>query len=299
MVANIKYYVVTIVSIFLAIGLGIFIGFMLNAQDILSSQRDDIIMQLEEKFDYLKEENEKVKKESQGIKAENDKLNEFNRTAYSVMIKGRLEGKNIAVIETSNDYLYTEVNQTLIAAGANTVSNTTIKDSLIADKEKLKEIYKVSKEVEKEPSDLIAEVVKEITASLLTGEITPLVSSLNEQGLIDITGASGTPVDYVVLGGGSLEKNDDRFKMVDKTIIDILKKNETPVIGMEKEDVKNSYIDKYKENRISSVDNVDSTIGKISLVLAMDGNPGNYGVKPSAGSLVPTVESSVEEDKEQ
>lgn len=299
MVANIKYYVVTIVSIFLAIGLGIFIGFMLNAQDILSSQRDEIIVQLEEKFDYLKEENENVKKESQNISAENEKLNKFNRTAYSVMIQGRLEGKNIAVIETSDDYLYTEVNQTLKSAGANSVSNTTIKNALISDKEKLKEIYMTVKGVEKEPADLVSEVVKEITNSLLTGEVTPLVTSLNEQGLIDITGAYDKVVDYVVLGGGSLEKNDERFKTVDKTIIDTLKKNETPVIGMEREDVKNSYIEKYKESRISSVDNVDSTIGKISLVLAMDGNPGNYGVKPSASSLVPDASSAIDEEKAQ
>lgn len=287
MVANIKYYVVTIVSIFLAIALGIFVGFMLNAQDILSSQRDEIIVQLEEKFDYLKEENEKVKKESNKTKAENEKLTEFNRTAYSIMIKGRLEGKNIAVIETSDDYLYTEVNQTLVSAGANSVSNTTIKDALLLDKEKLKEIYKTVKETEKEPTDLVQEVVREITSSLLTGDVTPLVSTLNEQGLIDITGTYEGNVDYVVLGGGSLEKNDERYKLVDKTIIDSLKKNETPIIGIEKEDVKNSYIDRYKESRISSVDNVDSTIGKITLVLAMDGNPGNYGVKPSAGSLAP------------
>ncbi len=142
MVANIKYYVVTIVSIFLAIGIGIFIGFMLNAQDILSSQREDIIGQLETKFDYLKEENESIKKESKNIQTENETLSEFNRIVYLEMIKGKLEGLKVGIIETNDDYIYTEVNQTLQAAGASVMSNTTIKDELLTDTVRLKEIYK-------------------------------------------------------------------------------------------------------------------------------------------------------------
>lgn len=293
MVANIKYYVVTIVSIFLAIGIGIFIGFMLNAQDILSSQREDIIGQLETKFDYLKEENENVKEESKVLKETNDRLDEFNRIVYSEMIKGKLEGLKIAIIETNDDYIYSEVNQTLQAAGAIVLSNTTIKDLLVSDTEKLKEIYINIKG--KESSDIAKDVMNEFTESVISAELTPLISALNEQGFMDISGAYNEPLDYLIIGGGSSDKDDNRYKLIDKNIIEVAKRKNIPVIGIEKSDVTNSYVEKYKDSRISSIDNVESTIGKITLVLAMNGMPGNYGVKPSAESLAPLMTNSGQE----
>lgn len=293
MVANIKYYVVTIVSIFLAIGIGIFIGFMLNAQDILSSQREDIVGQLEIKFDYLKEENENIKKESKDIQRENERLSEFNRIVYSEMIKGKLEGLKIGIIETNDDYIYTEVNQTLQAAGAIVLSNTAIKDELLTNAERLKEIYKNI--TGKESSSVVADVVNELTKSFISGQPSPLVAALNEEGFIDVTGAYSDPLDYVIIGGGSSGKNEDRYKLIDKNVIEASKKSNIPVIGIEKSDVKVSYIEKYKDSRISSIDNVESTIGKITMVLAMSGNPGNYGIKPSAESLAPLINSQSKE----
>lgn len=296
MVANVKYYVVTIVSIFLAIGLGIFIGFMLNAQDILSSQREDIVAQLETKFDYLKEENEKTKAESQKINDENEKLNEFNKIIYPELISGKLEGLNVAIIETNSNYLYSEVNQTLEMSGANIVSNTIIKDTILTDLDRLKDIYKDN--TGKESSDIVNIVISEITNSIISGETTPLITALNDQGFIDISKAYDQEVDYIVIGGGNNAKNekeDNSYKLIDQTIIDIAKKYEKSIVGIEKVDVENSYIDKYKESRISSVDNVETTIGKMTLVLVMDGNPGNYGVKPSADSLAPELNNPTKE----
>lgn len=293
MVANVKYYVVTIVSIFLAIGLGIFIGFMLNAQDILSDQREDIISQLEVKFDYLKDENEKIKAESQKINNENQKLNEFNRIVYPEMIANRLDGIRVGIIETSDDYIYSDVNPILDLAGAKVVSNTTIKNSLYSDIDKLKEIYKTI--TGKDSQDVVSATIAELAQSLINGEMSPLIRELTDRGLIDISESYTEGLDYIIIGGGSKEKNDNKYRTVDKTIIDIAKKNKISVIGIEKEDVKNSYIEKYKESRISSVDNVNSDIGKMTLVLVMDGNSGNFGVKPSAGSLVPVISNSSNE----
>lgn len=293
MVANIKYYVVTIVSIFLAIGIGIFIGFMLNAQDILSSQREDIIGQLETKFDYLKEENESIKKESKNIQTENETLSEFNRIVYLEMIKGKLEGLKVGIIETNDDYIYTEVNQTLQAAGASVMSNTTIKDELLTDTGRLKEIYKNI--TGKESSNVVADVMVDIGKSLTTGQLSPLITVLNEEGFIDITGSYSEKLDYVIMGGGSSEKNDDRYKLIDKNIIEVAKKKNIAVIGIERSDVKNSYIEKYKNSRISSIDNVESTVGKITMIMAMDGNPGNYGIKQGAESLAPILNNSLQE----
>ena len=53
---NMKYYIVTIGSIFLALGIGIIVGFNLNYDQELSKQQSEVLSQFEEKFDSLNEE---------------------------------------------------------------------------------------------------------------------------------------------------------------------------------------------------------------------------------------------------
>ena len=287
MVANIKYYVVTIVSIFLAISIGIFIGFMLNAQDLLTSQKEDIVSQLEERFDYLKDENQKIKNEKDNLIKENKNLEEFNKIVYSEAIKNKLPNLKIAIIETSDDYVYSGINQSLELSGAIVSSSTTIKDSLISNKQRLNEIYK--EYMGKDSDNIQKSIIKELTQSIISGEATSITQVLNEEGFINISGIYDNPVDYIILAGGSEDKINERYKIIDENIIEVVKLNNIPIVGIEKENVKYSYIDFYKNSRISSVDNVDSIIGKTSLILTMTGYPGNYGVKPSSESLAPTT----------
>jgi len=70
-------------------------------------------------------------------------------------------------------------------------------------------------------------------------------------------------------------------------IIDTAKALDKQVIGIEKENTNFSYMEAYKKFRISTVDNVNSNIGKVSLVLAMEGRPGHYGVKATAEEITP------------
>ncbi|TAH63515.1 MAG: copper transporter [Gottschalkiaceae bacterium] len=289
MLGNIKYYVVTVVSIFLALAIGIYIGFMFDAQDIMMSQKEDIVSQLENSFNYLREETETVKKEIIRVTKEKEQLVEFNRAVYGELIKDRLSGIKIAVIETSDDYIYNNIVQTIELAGAEVVSITTIKDNFSLDLDVLDRIFKESKGVEKTEKDIVKQVIDFITEGIIKGEDNGLIEILAAEGLVDYTSNYAAPVDYMIIAGGRKGKDYSRFETIDKRIIDICKKNEVPIIGIEKEEVEISYIEKYKDNRISSVDNIDSILGKVAFVFAIDGRPGNYGVKPSAESLVPEL----------
>lgn len=293
MLTNIKYYVLTIVSIFLALAIGIYIGFMFDAQDILMSQKEDIVTQLEERFDYLEEENKMVKEEIEKVNKENNQIKEFNRAIYSDVIRDKLNGIKIAIIETSDDYIYKGVSQTLELAGADVTSITTIKNNFYTDLDLLKENYEEENQIENVDNNIPNLSIDSIVQEIITGQDNKVIETFKAEGLIDANGEYITAIDYIVLAGGRKEKDDTRFDTIDKKIIDICKKANIPVIGIEKESVDYSYIEKYKDNRISSVDNVDTIMGKVALVLAVDGRPGNYGVKPSAESLVPNLGTTI------
>ncbi|MFA5524268.1 MAG: copper transporter [Tissierellales bacterium] len=286
---SIKYFVLTIVSVFLALAVGIYIGFMFDAQDILKSQKEDIVAQLEERFDYLEEENKTVKEEIIKVTKENEQIKEFNRVIYSDVIKDKLSGVKIAVIETSEDYIYKSIIQTLEAAGAEVTSITTIKNSFDSNLDILKRAYVNAMEIESIDNNILQLSIKAMIQDIINGENNRVLEAFNMEGMIDAEGIYLTPVDYLVIAGGRKARNEARFEGIDGEIIDLCKNLNVPVIGVEKASVQVSYIDKYKDRRISSIDNVDTIIGRVALVLAIDGRPGNYGIKPSAESLIPDL----------
>jgi copper transport outer membrane protein MctB len=66
-----------------------------------------------------------------------------------------------------------------------------------------------------------------------------------------------------------------------------------PVVGVELNSTNPSQIPWYKSQGMSSVDDLDDLSGRAALVYALAGRSGNFGVKPTADSVVPQVSSSV------
>jgi len=287
MIPNMRYFVVSIVSIFLALAIGIYIGFIIDANDMIVEQKEDIVSKLEEKFDYLKEENTNLKKEVEILELENDKYELFSRVAYIEATKNKLSGVNVAIIETNDEYIYSGIGKTLENAGANVRSIITIKDKFL-NEELLREVYTKRLGEEKEiGKNVIENAVKELSKATITGEPSEIIDEFKQKDLINIVGDIEEPIDYIIIAGGSESEDLDRINYLDKNIINTCKDFKTPIIGVEKAKVNFSYTSEYKNFRISTVDNVDTVMGKVALIMAMEGRPGYYGEKPSAESLLP------------
>ncbi|MCF6465885.1 copper transporter [Clostridium sp. Cult2] len=285
MIPNMKFYVISIVAIFAALGIGIYIGFTLDAQNFIAEQKEDIAAKIEERFDFLTNENQQLKSSLKEMELKNDKYKYFIDSTYEEIVRKKLDGLNVAIIETKSDYMYSGIGQILEVAGANVINVTTIADK-ITNKELLKEIYS-ELEIEISENNLISNCLMELTTSVINGEETELISMLMKKDFIDVVGLINQPVDYIILAGGGNKEDQARLTLVDKVIIDTTKALEKSIIGVEKESTIFSYMEDYKNFRISTVDNVNTNIGKVSLVLAMEGRPGHYGVKPTAEELTP------------
>ena len=93
------------------------------------------------------------------------------------------------------------------------------------------------------------------------------------------------PPDFVILAGGSKNKDEKVFK-VDIPLIKKLREKSIPLIGVEASQIEHSYMEYYQKQGISTVDNVDTIIGQISLALIMTGQEGNYGIKEGRRSCL-------------
>lgn len=287
MIPNIKFYVISIAAIFAALGIGIFVGFLLDAQNLIMDQRNDIITEIEKRFDYLSEENKGLKEALESANNEKENYEYFIDSTYKEIIKDKLVGVNVAIIETNNDYVYSSVGQLLEAAGANVVNLTTIMDTFLSQ-DLLINLYQ-ELQIPINSNNIAGDAIRKLTESIIKGEMNELVLKLDERGFINLVGPINEPADYIIVAGGSRDDSQDRINVIDSTIINVAKSNSVPVVGVERIDVNYSYIETYKNLGITTIDNVDTTIGKVSLILAMEGRPGHYGIKKTAEDLVPSL----------
>ncbi len=65
-----------------------------------------------------------------------------------------------------------------------------------------------------------------------------------------------------------------------------------PAVGVELTSSEPSQVPWFKGRKISSVDDLDAPAGQAALLYALAGNPGAFGVKGTADSLLPTVTTS-------
>lgn len=262
MLPNMKFYVVSIVAIFTALGLGIYIGFSMDTEGFITDQQENLVNIVETQFESIINENQTLLEVNEGLLTKNKERNSFINESYDLLVPEKLEGMTVALIETNEDYASSSIGYSLEKAGANVVNLTTIKT-------------------------LDGENVKKLTKAILSGENIDLVKNLNLENKIKSLGNYKSKPDYIVLCGGASSEKTAKVSQIDKLIIDAAKEEGVNLVGLEKSYAGNSYISRYKEYGISTVDNIDMKMGKIATVLSLKLEKGNFGVKGTAESILP------------
>ncbi|HHY04453.1 MAG TPA: copper transporter [Thermoanaerobacterales bacterium] len=291
MLINIKYLVITVISVFLALGIGILLGVQLDSQDIVLQQQESLIKTMEQKYDRMSENSLALENEVKALQEHIQRNEMYMHNIFSDYIKDKLKGvnANVSIIETT--YACSDLKHTLKNAGANINSSILITDKVlnISDIEKNELLEYFGAETNLNIQTFIIQRI----ADIITQGNQEAANYLEEKGYIDIDGNLSAP-NFVIIAGGDKEET-DKPEIIDLPLIKELKKAGITVIGVEASDVPYSYIDSYKKARISTVDNVDSIIGQTSVVLIMKGHEGNFGIKKSARSLMPDL--AEEEEK--
>lgn len=285
---NMKYYVVTIGAIFIALGIGILVGFNLNYDQELGKQQAEIIKDLDTKFEDLKNKNDNLEETLASLTTDYDKAVEFINQNVDKIIIDELQGKNIGIISTNENNDYTkEIEETITKANGSLAFDIVLKNS-IYDETKLKEVAeKLNVEI-KSTQDLINYIVE----TLKNEDASDKLMYLQELGVIKVNALNSSYIDYdsVVLAGGNDSKTGkEQFEKIDKTLISKLKEENKYIIGVQQSDAKFSYIDLYAKDKITTVDNIDEGVGKLSLVISLkEGRTGEkFGRLEGSDALLP------------
>lgn len=285
---NMKYYIVTIGAIFIALGVGILVGFNLNYDQALSKQQSEVLESFNTEFDDLKEKNKNLQSDIESLNGDIEATREYIDKNIDVLTKDVLTDKNTGIILTNENSDYSEDVEKLITNANGTLSfNIVIKDN-ISDEEKLAALSKDLNKTFKSSQD----VINYILSSLGSTKGYDQLYALEELGVIKINNIDEKKYqdyDSVVLLGELAGKDaKDKFNAKEKLILDGLKEENKYLVAVSQRDSNHEVLKLYSENNISTIDNINEGMGKISLttLLKNQNTVGHYGDSDLAKELI-------------
>lgn len=285
---NMKYYIVTIAAIFIALGVGILVGFNLNYDQALSKQQSEVLESFNTEFDDLKDKNKNLQSEIELLNGDIEKIKEYVDKNVYVLTKDVLTDKNTGIILTNENNDYSESIEKLISNANGTLAfNIVIKDN-ISEEEKLATLSKDLNKTFKSSQD----VINYIVSSLSDPKGYDQLYALQDLGVIKINSIDETKYqdyDSVVLLGELTGKDiQEKFEAKEKLILDMLKEQNKYLVAASQSDDSNEILKLYSENNISTIDNINQGTGEISLVtlLKNQNEVGNYGISDLAKELI-------------
>ena len=276
---NMKYYIVTICAIFIALGVGILVGFNLNYDQALSKQQSEVLESFNTEFEALKDKNKTLQSETNDLDGNVDDLKEYIDNNIDILTQDALTDKNTGIILTSDNNDYSEDIENLILKANGTVSfNIMIKDN-ISNEEKLAELSKSLNKTFKSSQDIINYIVE----SLDNTKGYEQLYALEDLGVIKINNINkGKYQAYdsvVLLGNLSGKDAKDKFNKKEKLILNDLKEKNKYLVCVNQNNEDNTILKLYSDNNISTIGNINEGIGKVSLITLLKNQNivGDYG----------------------
>lgn len=278
---DLRYHLVSLIAVFLSLGLGILVGSALVPNTVLIDRQNRMISRLEKDFAKIRQENKIVDRQN--------KIHlEFQKEVKSFLIKNKLKNTKVLIIKSSENlsdsFCFSLVNL-LNESGAEQVSYLIMKDrlglyNLAVKKEIFHHLGIKSKDLDK----IILGLSMRIANEIIEGRSYSLLSYLSEKGVVQIKNYTPS-CDYKII----FLTSKDNFLTITLPMVKIFREKQMFITGVETTFSKDSLIKEYKKENIPTVDNIDTIPGEISLVYVLQGFKGNYGIKNTADSILPKV----------
>lgn len=291
MIIDLKYHIASLVAVFLALGIGILIGTTMIGSDVIMKQQERLVMSLQEEFASLREENRRTAEALARLQANSTYQQEFSRMVLPVLVRNKLQGHNVAIIDVNYQKEHDGLANVLRVAGAEVQSVTVVNLSFLKDPDVSSQMADLlNKERRISPVKFLPDFARRTAVALVTGNDEEFMHVLEKKGLVKVAGTYGLPVQDLILIGGTDSKEYDYAKFFDLVLVKSLQNQGLRVYGVEDSQVPVSYMRYYQSAHLTTVDNIDTICGQIALIQAMDGYPGHYGIKQTAGNLLPPLE---------
>jgi hypothetical protein len=274
-VFDFRYHALSLVAVFLALGIGIVLGSSLGDQlvseanrDVRSSLRDDVI---------------EAREEARNAALAIENRDEFISAAFDRLAGDALRRRRVAIVATGGlpEDLEADVREAVTDAGGTVDSISRIDGApdLPALGDALGGRFKA---LRADDADL-QRLSRRFARALLRGgaRVRKLTTAFPDAFSGDFGGA-----DAVVYYRAEVER-DERAQQFEDALVEGLRAAPGPAVGVEAAATDPSQIPFYDNAGLSTVDNADQPSGRTALALALAGARGNFGFKDTADAPLP------------
>ncbi len=273
-----RYHVISLVAVFLALGIGILLGTTIVERGLIAEQKAQI-RSLRATFDELKQKNSEL----------NDELSAYKRYAdesRAYLIPGRLPGKSFAMLAKKgpDQQALASMSEAIAQAGGTVPLTITISGpDAYANRDTLSNLNTLFG-TQLDANAMRDRVYAEVVTQLKTASNTGILGTLQQLGVLEVNGTLAAPVSGAVLLGAI---DPEQLDKADVPLIKAFVSAAFPLVGTGGRDTPDYVLVAYKENGISTVDHVNTSPGQVALVMVLQGTGGNFGSGKEAGRMLP------------
>jgi hypothetical protein len=278
-----RYHATSLIAVFIALAVGILIGAEFGG-DALTNTRKDLEHSLVGNL-------QDARSRADELNGQLGRSNELAERVYPVLTRDRLSGKRIAVVAMGGlpSDVTTAVEEALGPTGAKLVGVGVVREpvdvnGLAGDLSKTRFF-----DLRTNPDALTALGIG-LGRQLVIGGVLP---EFVRGHLFSRASGSFGALDAVIVVRDQPEEMEPaqraRAGQLESALLSGITGTRTPAVGVETTATEPSSISFFQSNDLSSVDDVEETAGQLSLVFAMLGAEGSFGVKGSADRLLPDL----------
>lgn len=278
-----RYHAASLAAVFLALAIGILIGTQWGA-DVLNNTREDLESSLTSDLNDARGQIDEQNREL-------GQLGEFGNTAYPLLIEDRLAGDRVGVVGFGQlpSNVTDSIESALEPSGAELVAVGAIRQppSLedLANSLEGTRFRSIATN-----DDTLTAYGRTIGRQLIRGGriLIQTRSDLMSQSSGQFRGLDG-----LVIYRADSEETDpelqDTAEALDRAIIEGAEATRARLVGVEVTGTDPSTVSYLRDQNLTTVDNLDQPAGKVSLVYALNGAEGAFGVRGEATRLLPEL----------
>jgi hypothetical protein len=276
-VFDLRYHVASLAAVFLALIIGILVGVGIASQTTVEESERRV---LEQRIADLQRDVEAARGDARLLRQQQEAGTSYIEESYPVVMNGRLRGIRVALLFVGR------VVPEIEAAVARTLEDAS-GPALVRERalELPVDAQAIRSALPPEFAELsIDEVGRRLGRELVSGGETPFWDALSPVIVEEDAGGSTREVDAVVVYSGTKTT-------LETGIYAGVAASDAPLVGVERTDENPSRIPGYRQLGLSTVDSIDSEVGRVALaVLLAGGEEGQYGLKATADAVVPPME---------
>lgn len=283
-----RYHAFSLVAVILAFVIGILAGVGISGRGYIDDAErggyNRRIVDLETQVTAARDRSDELERRQAAAQ-------DFVVSAYPALVEGRLAGKRVAVLVVGSlDPTYDALRRAVSDADGTIVRMRAVDVPLDVDR--------VERALGADPDfggyvgvDELDNVGRDLARELVAGGETPLWDALSDDIVEERTGASTLVADAVVVLR-TVEPQQAETAQFLAGVYGGLASTSAPAVGVELSRAQQSAIPIFQKHRLSSVDGLDTPLGRLALVLLLGGAaPGNYGIRDTADSgILPPIE---------